>query len=74
MLVYYVMWHMKRKLQPLFDTDGLGIKRKYTFDSVMEILKCIRTETVDFCGAKSEVISTPTDEQSRILKLLEVSM
>jgi transposase len=74
MLAYYVMWHIKQRLQPLFDTDGEGKNRKYTFDSIMEILKCIRKDAVDICGIKSNVITTPTDEQKRILQLLEINL
>jgi transposase len=74
MLAYYVMWHMKQRLQPLFDFDGNGRKRKYTFESVIEILKCIRKDEVDFCSAKSEVITEPTEEQRHILGMLKVSI
>ena len=74
MLAYYVMWHMKQKLLPLFEADGKGKARKYTFDSVVELLKCIRKDTVDFCGAESQVITELTDEQRRILDLLEISI
>ena len=48
MLAYYVMWHMKQLLQPLFEIDGKGAGRKYTFDYIMETLKCIRKNTVEF--------------------------
>jgi transposase len=74
MLAYYVMWHMKQRLQPLTEIDGDGASRKYTFDYIMEILKCIRKETVEFCNAESNVITVPTDEQNRILNLLGVSI
>ena len=74
MLAYYTMWHMKQRLKPLFEADGKGKERKYTFDSVMEILKCIRKESVDFCKTQSDIITVPTDEQSSILKLLEVNV
>ena len=70
MLAYYVMWHINQRLKPFFEEDGVGRKRKYTFDYVMETLKSIRIQDVEICGVKSEVISTPTDEQSKILKLL----
>jgi transposase len=72
MLAYYVMWHMKQKLQPLFDADGVGTDRKYTFDYIIETLKCIRKETVEICNVKSSVITTPSDEQKYILQLLEI--
>ena len=74
MLAYYVMWHMNQMLKPFFETDGIGRKRKYTFDYVMEILKCIRIQDVEVCGVKSKVISAPNDEQAQILKLLGVSV
>jgi transposase len=72
MLAYYVMWHMKQKLKPLFDTNGAGADRKYTFDYIIETLKCIRKETVEICNVKSSVITTPSNEQYHILKLLEI--
>jgi len=74
MLAYYVMWHMKQRLRPILETDGVGADRKYTFYHIIETLKCIRKETVEFCGTKSSVITEPTDEQSYILKLLGVSL
>jgi transposase len=74
MLAYYVMWHMKQRLKPLFESDGKGAGRKYTFDYVMETMKCIRKESVDFCNVSSSVITEPTGEQRRILQLLEVNI
>jgi transposase len=74
MLAYYVMWHMNQRLKPLFEADGVGKGRKYTFDYVIEVLKSIRKETVEICGASSTVITTPTDEQARILQLLEITL
>jgi transposase len=72
MLAYYIMWHMKQRLQPLFDDDGMGTKRKYTFDYIIEILKSIRKETVEFCNTKTNVITQLTEEQNRIMQLLAV--
>ena len=74
MLAYYVMWHINQSLKPLFESDGVGKDRKYTFDYVIEVLKCIRKETVEICDVQSSVITTPTYEQSRILDLLELSV
>ena len=74
MLAYYVMWHMKQRLQPLFDADGAATNRKYTFDYVMETLKCVRKETVEVCGVESSVITTPTPVQQQILDLLKVAV
>jgi transposase len=72
MLAYYVMWHMKQRLAPLFDADGVGAGRKYTFDYIMETLKRVSVQDVEVHGAKSSVISKPTDEQVKILNLLGV--
>jgi transposase len=72
MLAYYVFWHMKQRLQSLFDGDGVGKVRKFKFDYIIEILKSIRKETVQVCGVKSNVITTPTDEQACVLRLLDV--
>ena len=74
MLAYYVLWHMKKRLQSLFEADSNGSKRKYTFDSIIEILKCVRKETVEFCKAQSYVITALTDEQKDIFKLLGVKI
>ena len=74
MLAYYVMWHINQRLQPLFDNDGKGNNRKYTFDYIIEVLKCIRKEKVEFCNAKTNVITVPTEEQQKILQLLGVSL
>jgi transposase len=72
MLAYYVMWHMKQMLKPLFDADASGADRKYTFDYIIETLKSIRKETVEVCDVKSSIITTPSDEQMHILNLLEI--
>ena len=72
MLAYYIMWHMNQRLKPMFESDGEMSRRKYTFNYVIEVLKCIRKDTVDFSGATSSVITTPTEEQNRILQLLQV--
>jgi len=74
MLAYYVMWHMNQKLAPYFANDGVGKKRKLTFEYIIETLKCIRKETVEVCGVNSSIITTPTEEQSEILQLLGVAV
>ena len=74
MLAYYVMWHIKQKLQPFFDSDGVGAHRKFTFEYVFENLKSIRKQTIEICGVQSYTITTPTDELQNILQLLEVRL
>ena len=51
MLAYYIMWHTKQRMKPLFEDDGMGTKRKFTFDYVIETLKSIRKKTVEFCNS-----------------------
>jgi transposase len=74
MLAYYIVWHIRQRLAALADIDGAGGDRKYSFDFIIEILKAIRCEDVCFMDAKSQVITTPNEEQALILNLLGVSM
>jgi transposase len=74
MLAYYVMWHMRQRLQPLCETDGVGEDRKYTFEFIMKSLEAIRLESVDFMGVQTHIVSTPNEEQAQILNLLRVAV
>jgi len=74
MLAYYIMWHMRQRLLPLTEIDGVGKDRIYSFDHVMECLKTIRKNDVQFLDAKTSVITTPNDEQAYILDLLGVAV
>jgi hypothetical protein len=68
------MWHMKQRLMPLAEIDGIGSHRKYSFDYVLECLKSIRREDIQFIDATTAVTTTPTDEQNHILNLLGVAV
>lgn len=70
MLAYYVQWHMKRRLEPLFAGDGEGKDRRWTFHSVIERLRSIRSHTVKMGGVEFEQTSVPDEDQNRILQLL----
>ena len=74
MLSYYLIWQMKNRLKPLFDEDGVGRSKKYTLVSVIERLKSIRQEKVNFQGIINYSITKPDDEQQKILDLLGVSL
>jgi hypothetical protein len=74
MLAYYVMWHMNQRLKPFFEKDGVGKERRYTFEYVMEVLKSLRVQDVEVCGAQSKVLCRPTVEQAAVLKYLGVSI
>ena len=74
MLAYYLMWHMQTRVAPLFAEDGVGGDRKYAFDHVIELLKCICENTVEFYGAPTKLITEPSEEQKHILELMQVTL
>ena len=74
MLAYYIMWHMRQRLQPLEEIDGVGSNRRYSFAHVIESLKAIRINDVNFMDTDTTVITTPTDEQALLLNLLAVAV
>lgn len=75
MLAYYIQWHMMQKLKPLFEQDGVGENKRWSFQSVIERLKSIRKTECLISGVvvKNE-ISKPDKEQSEILNLLGVKL
>ena len=75
MLAYYIQWHMMQKLKPLFDEDGVGENKRWSFQAVIERLKSIRKTECLISGVvvKNE-ISKPDKEQSEILNLLGVKL
>ena len=74
MLAYYIQWHMYRRLKPLFEADGEGQDRRWTFAGVLERLKGVRQETVVFDKTEVTLKTTPDDEQQHILDLLDVRL
>ena len=74
MLAYYIQWHMQRRLAPLFEEDGEGADRRWTFAGVLERLKGIRQETVVFNNTEVTLKTTPDEEQQQILDLLSVRL
>ncbi len=74
MLAYYVQWHIRQRLAPLFDADGQGKDRRWTFAGVLERLKAIRQQTVAIQDSEVVLETTPGDEQQRILDLLGVAL
>ncbi|MCK4982526.1 MAG: transposase, partial [Victivallaceae bacterium] len=75
MLAYYLQWHAMQKLQPLFDEDGKGKDKRWTFEGIIDRLKSIRKveNLIDGTVVKTN-ISTLDEEQQQILKLLEVKL
>ncbi len=74
MLAYHLQWHMKQRLQPLFDSDGEGKLRQWTFENVIQRLMAIRRVTVSMSGTQFLQVTTPEPDQQRILDLLRVKL
>jgi len=75
MLGYYVQWHARRKLQPLFAADGEGKNRQWTWDRVLERLKGLRVQSLFVDGVEiPNIRSQPDEQQLRILELLGVRL
>jgi len=73
-LAYYLQWHMNQRLQPLFDADGSGKNREWTFEHVIARLAAIRREKVTLAGAEFHQVTEPQPDQQRILDLLGVRL
>jgi hypothetical protein len=68
------MWHMKKRLEPLLNEENVKVEKKWTFDLIIERLKSIRQQTVIIKNKKIKIISTPDEEQKKILKLLGIKL
>lgn len=73
MLAYYVQWHMQQRLQPLFDHDGSGSKRRWTFSGVIECMRQRCRHTVNIQNVEFQQDGELTEEQQKIMDLLEMS-
>ena len=74
MLAYYVYWHMRQRLIPLFEKDGTGKNREWTMENVIQNLGGIRKQQVSVAGAEFEQITQPTEKQQQILDLLKIKL
>lgn len=70
MLAYYIQWHMKQRLQPLFDEDGAGADRRWTFSGIIDRLKQRSRHTVAMQGIEYHQDGEPDEGQRRIIALL----
>lgn len=71
MLAYYLQWHMTQRLKPLFDSDGVGSEREWTFSGVIDCLKSRHQHTVLLKGVEFMRDGEWTEDQRRIVDLLE---
>ena len=74
MLAYYLQWHLQQKLAPLFQADGEGKRRGWTFRAVIDSLRQITRNTVSVNGIEFYQTSELTEEQAQIVKLLGVKV
>lgn len=74
MLSYYLQWHMRQRLKPLFDSDLKNKHRKWTVQSVIDCLSQLTRNKVSMEGVVFYKNSTPTKEQQEILTLLGVTV
>jgi len=71
MLAYYVQWHMHRALAPLYEKDGEGPQRRWSFQGVLNRLKSIVSNRVRAADVEFDQSTQPDEEQSEILELLK---
>ena len=69
-LAYYVQWHMMQKLKPLFEADGCGADRRWTFAGMINRLKQICEHEISIGGITYRQSTLPDEEQREILELL----
>jgi transposase len=75
MLAYYLQWHAMEKLKPLFESDGVGEEKRWTFEGVISRLKSIqKIENLINKKVVKTNISEPDYEQEKILNLLGVEI
>ena len=70
MLAYYLQWHAQARLQPLFDKDGQGKDRQWTFASVIQRLSALRSNRVQSAGVEFSLITQAEADQQAILECL----
>jgi len=75
MLAYYLQWHAMQRLKPLFENDGKGQDKRWTFEAIIERLKSIRKTQCLINGVAVKTEITKSDEeQAQILNLLGVKI
>jgi transposase len=71
-LAYYLQWHFKQRLEPLFAADGTHNDRQWTIRNVIERLAAIRREKIVMAGVEFDKITVPQADQQTILDYLQV--
>ena len=73
-LAYYAQWHMHKALAPLYQSDGEGAQRNWTFQGVIDTLKTIMCNDVRIDKIEFQQNTQPTPTQTQILELLKTSI
>src|ERR1700726_3178615 len=73
-LAYYLQWHLKQRLEPLFAADGTHKDRQWTVRNVIERLAAIRRDKIAMGSVEFEKVTTPEPDQQTILDYLKVRL
>jgi len=73
-LAYYLQWHLKQRLEPLFAADGTHKDRQWTVRNVIERLAAIRREKIVLGTVEFQKVTTPEPDQQTILDYLKVRL
>jgi transposase len=73
-LAFYLQWHLKQRLEPLFAADGTHKDREWTMRNVIERLAAIRREKITMGTVEFEKVTTPEPDQQTILDYLKVRL
>jgi len=69
-LAYYLQWHAQERLRPIFEKDGQGKDRQWTFAGVIERLTTIRSNRVKSAGVEFNLTTQAEADQKAILACL----
>jgi len=71
MLSYYLQWHLNQRLSKVYENDGNGKNRRWSFQQIIERLKGVRIQNVTIGKVNvTNMISTPDEEQKLLLEAL----
>ena len=73
-LAYYLQWHLKQRLEPLFAADGTHKDRQWTLRNVIERLAAIRRDKIAMGALKFDKVTTSDTDQQTILDYLKVRL
>ena len=74
-LSYYLQRYMNKMLSNIYQNDGVGQHRRWSFSHVIERLKAIRSQTAQIGDISlPEVISIPDKEQKMLSEALSLKL